>query len=50
MEKEVETKKVRTRKSRKDNKLYTNIIISRKINIPMLNIGGNLKDNMLKNY
>lgn len=48
MEKEVETKKVRTRKSRKDNKLYTNIIISRKINIPMLNIGGNLKDNMLK--
>lgn len=48
MEKEVETKKVRTRKSRKDNKLYTNIIISRKINIPMLNIGGNLKNNMLK--
>jgi len=48
MEKEVETKKVRTRKSRKDNKLYTNIIISRKINIPMLNIGANLKNNMLK--
>ena len=48
MEKELESKKSRPRKSRKDNKLYTNIIITRKVNIPMLNIGSNLKLNMLK--
>jgi len=48
MEKELESKKSRPRKSRKDNKLYTNIIITRKLNIPMLNIGSNLKLNMLK--
>ena len=48
MEKELESKKSRPRKSRKDNKLYTNIIITRKVNIPMINIGSNLKLNMLK--
>ena len=48
MEKELETKKSRPRKSRKDNKLYTNTIITRKVNIPMINIGSNLKSNMLK--
>ena len=48
MEKEMDSKKYRSRKSKKDNKLYTTIIITRKVNIPMLNIGANLKNNMLK--
>lgn len=48
MEKEVESKNAKGRKSKKDNKLYTNIIITRKVNILMLNIGSNLKKIMLK--
>ena len=48
METELENKKTRSRKSKKENKLYSNIIITKKVSIHMSNIGANLKENMLK--
>jgi len=47
MEAVIEPKKSRTRRS-KQNNLYNNIISTKKIIIPMSNIGINLKANMLK--
>ena len=42
------TKKSKSRKGKRENKLYNNIVITKKIIIPMINIGSNLKNNMLK--
>tara|TARA_A100001011_G_scaffold399820_1_gene510383 strand:+ start:3728 stop:4333 length:606 start_codon:yes stop_codon:yes gene_type:complete len=41
-------KKSKIKKSKRDNKLYSNIVITKKVNIPMINIGSNLKNNILK--
>ena len=48
MENIPETKKTKSRKSKRDNKLYTSIIINKKISIPMNNIGSNLQNVILK--
>ena len=43
-----EQKKSKTRKSKRDNQLYTNIVITKKVAVPMNNIGSNLKNIILK--
>lgn len=48
MESSSDTKMSKNRKSKNDYSLYNKIIISKKISIPMLNIGANLKDNLKK--
>ena len=48
MESSSDTKISKNRKSKNDYNLYNKIIISKKISIPMLNIGANLKNNLQK--
>ena len=48
MESSSDTKMSKNRKSKNHYSLYNKIIISKKISIPMLNIGANLKDNLKK--
>ena len=43
-----ESKKSRTNKKNKEVSLYNKIIINRNVQIPMIKIGSNLKDNILK--
>jgi DNA-directed RNA polymerase subunit E'/Rpb7 len=43
-----QSKKIKTKKSKRENKLYSNTIITKKITIPMINIGSNLENNILK--
>lgn len=48
MESSSDTKMSKNRKSKNDYSLYNKIIISKKISIPMLNVGSNLKNNLKK--
>lgn len=48
MESSSDTKISKNRKSKNDYNLYNKIIISKKISIPMLNVGANLKNNLQK--
>lgn len=48
MESSSDTKMSKSRKSKNDYSLYNKIIISKKISIPMLNVGSNLKNNLKK--
>ena len=48
MESLSEAKKTRSRKSNRENKLYNNIVINKKVSIPMNNIGSNLQNNILQ--